>query len=171
MRPKESVAYCHDGCCQLSTFAMKFVKTNWGVGRLKSRYSNGVASWVIDCSSLIRIWWRKAKNLIQQQRLSRNIFFARNLILFTMLRLHMRAFLIYVVTVALVRISSTSSLYATASAASPSKSNVITLTDSNFSDILKSNDLWLIDFYAPWCQHCKVLDVSTFIAIWLLYAW
>lgn len=86
-----------------------------------------------------------------------------------MLRLHMRAFLIYVVTVALVGVSGTSSVHATASAASPSKSNVITLIDSNFSDILKSNDLWLIDFYAPWCQHCKVLDVSVYIVNLLPY--
>jgi thiol:disulfide interchange protein len=83
----------------------------------------------------------------------------------------MRAFLIYVVTVALVGISSTSNVYATAAAgaASQSKSNVITLIDSNFTDILKSDDLWLIDFYAPWCQHCKVLDVSAYIALLLLY--
>lgn len=82
-----------------------------------------------------------------------------------MLRLHMRAYFIYVVSAALLGISTPSSVYASASGASQSKSNVITLIDSNFSDILKSNDLWLIDFYAPWCQHCKVLDVSISIAI------
>ena len=82
-----------------------------------------------------------------------------------MLRLHMRAFLIHFLTIALVGISTTSNAYATAGAVSQSKSNVITLIDSNFSDIFKSNDLWLIDFYAPWCQHCKVLDVSIFVAI------
>jgi protein disulfide-isomerase A6 len=37
--------------------------------------------------------------------------------------------------------------------------DVIVLEDSNFDDIiLKSNDMWLIEFYAPWCGHCKKLE-------------
>ncbi|KAL7063777.1 hypothetical protein AAHC03_05719 [Spirometra sp. Aus1] len=36
--------------------------------------------------------------------------------------------------------------------------SVIELTDSNFDDIvLKSEDEWLVSFYAPWCPHCKSL--------------
>lgn len=35
--------------------------------------------------------------------------------------------------------------------------DVIVLTDDNFSQVLESKDLWLIEFYAPWCGHCKQL--------------
>ncbi|RMX63306.1 hypothetical protein DD238_006598 [Peronospora effusa] len=42
---------------------------------------------------------------------------------------------------------------------SPSeKSSVITLTDENFDDmVLESGDVWMVEFYAPWCGHCKAL--------------
>lgn len=34
----------------------------------------------------------------------------------------------------------------------------IELTSSNFDElVLKSNDLWLVEFFAPWCGHCKKL--------------
>jgi protein disulfide-isomerase A6 len=37
-------------------------------------------------------------------------------------------------------------------------SKVVTLTTDNFSSlVLDSDDLWLIEFYAPWCGHCKKL--------------
>jgi protein disulfide-isomerase A6 len=36
--------------------------------------------------------------------------------------------------------------------------DVITLTDSNFEEtVLKSDDIWLVEFFAPWCGHCKNL--------------
>lgn len=36
--------------------------------------------------------------------------------------------------------------------------NVVVLTDSNFdSKVLDSDDVWLVNFYAPWCPHCKNL--------------
>lgn len=38
------------------------------------------------------------------------------------------------------------------------KSNVIELTDANFDAlVMESNDHWLVEFYAPWCGHCKQL--------------
>lgn len=41
---------------------------------------------------------------------------------------------------------------------SSSLSASVELTSSNFDDlVLKSKDLWLIEFYAPWCGHCKKL--------------
>lgn len=39
-----------------------------------------------------------------------------------------------------------------------SGNDVIELTDSDFDEkVLKSEDLWLVEFYAPWCGHCKNL--------------
>ncbi|CAG4986404.1 unnamed protein product [Parnassius apollo] len=45
------------------------------------------------------------------------------------------------------------------SGSSSDKSDVITLTDSNFKElVLDSEDLWLVEFFAPWCGHCKNLE-------------
>ncbi|XP_055614434.1 protein disulfide-isomerase A6 homolog [Uranotaenia lowii] len=36
--------------------------------------------------------------------------------------------------------------------------DVIELTDSNFDKlVLNSDDIWLVEFFAPWCGHCKNL--------------
>ena len=36
--------------------------------------------------------------------------------------------------------------------------DVIELTDSNFDKlVLNSDDMWLVEFFAPWCGHCKNL--------------
>ncbi|XP_012521836.1 protein disulfide-isomerase A6 homolog [Monomorium pharaonis] len=36
--------------------------------------------------------------------------------------------------------------------------DVIELTDENFDkSVLNSEDMWLVEFYAPWCGHCKNL--------------
>jgi len=36
--------------------------------------------------------------------------------------------------------------------------DVIELTDSNFESlVLDSDDMWLVEFFAPWCGHCKNL--------------
>lgn len=40
-----------------------------------------------------------------------------------------------------------------------SDKDVIVLDDSNFeSTVYNSNDMWLVEFYAPWCGHCKQLE-------------
>ncbi|KAL5493511.1 hypothetical protein EMCRGX_G014702 [Ephydatia muelleri] len=36
--------------------------------------------------------------------------------------------------------------------------DVVQLTDKNFKDIvINSQDMWLVEFFAPWCGHCKNL--------------
>lgn len=33
------------------------------------------------------------------------------------------------------------------------------LTQSNFDSlVLGSKDIWIVEFYAPWCGHCKALE-------------
>ena len=38
------------------------------------------------------------------------------------------------------------------------KDDVVELTEANFqSKVLNSDDIWIVEFYAPWCGHCKNL--------------
>ena len=40
-----------------------------------------------------------------------------------------------------------------------SSDDVVELTDSNFEKlVMKSEDMWLVEFFAPWCGHCKNLE-------------
>ena len=35
---------------------------------------------------------------------------------------------------------------------------MVELTESNFDKlVLDSEDMWLVEFFAPWCGHCKNL--------------
>uniref|UniRef100_V5H1Y6 Protein disulfide-isomerase A6 homolog n=1 Tax=Ixodes ricinus TaxID=34613 RepID=V5H1Y6_IXORI len=46
----------------------------------------------------------------------------------------------------------------TSSGGSKGKSDVVELDESNFEElVLDSEDLWLVEFFAPWCGHCKNL--------------
>ncbi|KAM9317214.1 protein disulfide-isomerase A6 [Gastrophryne carolinensis] len=49
--------------------------------------------------------------------------------------------------------------YSSGSSGGGSKKDVIELTDSNFDrQVLNSDDIWLVEFFAPWCGHCKNLE-------------
>ena len=52
----------------------------------------------------------------------------------------------------------TTLLSTVASALYKSPGPVVELTPSNFkSEVLDSDSMWLVEFYAPWCGHCKAL--------------
>jgi protein disulfide-isomerase A6 len=34
--------------------------------------------------------------------------------------------------------------------------DVVTLTDGNFhEEVIEGSSMWMVEFYAPWCGHCK----------------
>ena len=42
---------------------------------------------------------------------------------------------------------------------SHSRNKVVSLNDGNFhSEVVNSDELWFVEFYAPWCGHCKALQ-------------
>ncbi len=44
------------------------------------------------------------------------------------------------------------------STGSGDEKDVVVLTDRNFEKtITDSDEMWLVEFYAPWCGHCKTL--------------
>ena len=58
---------------------------------------------------------------------------------------------------ALLLLLSVSAAAADDGSASTALSDVVTLTDANFDELTRSGS-WLLEFYAPWCGHCKALS-------------
>ncbi|KAI9025314.1 thioredoxin-like protein [Phycomyces nitens] len=36
--------------------------------------------------------------------------------------------------------------------------NIVKVTDENFGSLVNDSDEWILDFYAPWCHHCKSFE-------------
>ena len=54
--------------------------------------------------------------------------------------------------------SSSGSGSGSGSSGSGNSKDVVELTDSNFESLVfGSDDIWLVEFFAPWCGHCKNL--------------
>lgn len=49
-------------------------------------------------------------------------------------------------------------LVASSVALYPSSSDVVELTPDNFERrVIQSDEVWIVEFFAPWCGHCKNL--------------
>ena len=66
------------------------------------------------------------------------------------------SFLIYIlITIHNIPPSNSSSSSSTSTTPKSDVQSVITLTSRNFDSRLRDGNAWLVEFYAPWCGHCK----------------
>jgi protein disulfide-isomerase A6 len=71
---------------------------------------------------------------------------------------HLRLKIKFAMTRLLVTVGAILALSSVGSALYTKKDAVVELTDDNFNQrVTNSDGVWIVEFYAPWCGHCKSL--------------